>query len=203
MIPSLEFLAILSGATFGILLARSQGMDFAGAFTLALVTAFGGGTIRDLLLDRHPIFWIGEARYAVIVFCLVLATSFVRTLSASIERYLNLPDAMGLGLYAIAGTGYAIAMETPVFVAVLLGVVTGIFGGIIGDVICNRIPSVFRPSSRLYATCAFVGCWVFVLLRSFEFSEAFAAPIGVVVVVALRLGALRWDWRLPGYQTES
>lgn len=199
MIQFLEIPAILANATFGILLARRQQMDFAGIFSIALIVSFGGGTLRDLLLDRHPIFWIAHWNYAVIVFALVIGTSFIKRLPASMERFLHLPDAIGLGLYSILGTGYALESGTPMFVASLLGVVTGIFGGIIGDVICNRIPSVFRPASRLYATCAFAGCWVFLILRSFELSESIAIPAGILVIISMRLGSLHWDWRLPGH----
>ena len=198
MIQILELPAIIAGAFYGVLLARSQGMDFVGAFSLALMVAFGGGTLRDLLLDRHPIFWIEHTHYAVIVFAIALVTSVVRRLPSSLERWLNLPDALGLGLFTILGAGFALEKGTPIFVASMLGVVTGIFGGIFGDVVCNRIPSVFRPSSRLYATCSFLGCWVFLGLRELGVDESIAVPSGVVAVILMRLGALRWDWRLPG-----
>ncbi|NNE91455.1 MAG: trimeric intracellular cation channel family protein [Verrucomicrobiales bacterium] len=201
MIPLLELLAILSTASYGVLLARRQQMDFIGVFSIALIVAFGGGTLRDLLLDRHPIFWVGQWHYPVIVFAVAIVTSLFRKIPAKVEKYLHVPDALGLGFYSILGAGFALEEGTSWFVAALLGVVTGIFGGIFGDVICNRIPSVFRPATRLYATCSFVGCWVFLLLRKVEpLPESVALWSGVVVIVALRLLALKRDWRLPGHE---
>ena len=105
----------------------------------------------------------------------------------------------------ISLTGFALEAGTSWFVAVLLGCVTGTFGGVIGDVICNRIPSLFRPNSRLYASCSFIGCWVFIFLETSQLKGPIAVWTGVAVIILLRLFALRFDWRLPGHDppTES
>lgn len=178
MVQLIELLAVISSATFGVLLARRNRLDFVGVLSLALIVAFGGGTLRDLLLDRHPLFWIKHAQYPVIVFVLALVTSFVRRLPASVNKVLYLPDALGLGLFSIVGADYALEAGTSWFVAALLGVVTGTFGGVIGDVICNEVPSLFH-SAPLYATCSFVGCWLYILS---EF-----APIVVFVDLSRRM----------------
>ena len=141
----IELSAVIASAVYGVLLARRHDMDFVGVFCLAFVVAFGGGTLRDLFLDRHPLFWIREDHYPVIVFGIALVTSIIPKLTASTERFLSLPDALGLGLFSVAGTSAAIGEGTSWFVASLLGAVTGTFGGVIGDVICNRVPSLFRP----------------------------------------------------------
>ncbi len=164
--------------------------------------AFGGGTLRDLFLDRHPLFWIREHHYPVIVFVIALATSLVGRIPDRIESFLSVPDALGLGLFSIAGTNAAIDSGTSWFVASLLGAVTGTFGGVIGDVICNRVPSLFRPAP-LFATCSFVGSWVFILLSAMPATRNYSAPVAILVIVTFRLAAIHFNWFLPHLGVES
>ena len=197
MLQFLEFLAVLSAAAFGILLARSKRMDLVGVCCVAFAVAFGGGTLRDVLLDRRPLFWIANEHYAWIVFGLAIAGSLLPRLPERLESWLHLPDALGLGLFSIVGAGFALEAGTSPFLAVGFGVMTGTFGGVIGDVVCNEIPNVFRPTIPLYASCSFLGCWAFLGIRLVGAGESVALWFGVVVVVALRLAALRWNLRLP------
>jgi uncharacterized membrane protein YeiH len=198
VLPFIELLAVIAAATFGVLLARRKGMDFVGVFSVACATAFGGGTLRDLFLDRHPLFWIQHEHYPLIVFGLAVVTSLVRKIPQVVERALYVPDALGLGLFSVVGTGYALESGTSWFIACLLGTITGTFGGVIGDVICNELPSLFR-SAPLYATCSFVGCWVYLLLRSLMPHQILAVSVGLTVIVLFRLAALYWDLRLPEF----
>ena len=177
-------------------------MDFVGVFCLAFIVAFGGGTLRDLLLDQHPLFWIREHHYPVIVFCIALVTSFVPRIPTNTERYLSIPDALGLGLFSVAGTNAALESGTSLLVASLLGAVTGTFGGVIGDVICNRVPSLFRPAP-LFATCSFVGSWVFILLGLLPTTRPYSAPVAIFVIVAFRLASIRYNWFLPHLEGDS
>ena len=110
------------------------------------------------------------------------------------------PDAFGLALFSIVGAGIAIEsdrFEVSLFVASLFGVITGAFGGVIADTVCNEVPRLFLPTTPLYSICAFVGCWAYLLLRSAGVDEVVTLPVGVMVVVVLRLMAVRWNWRLP------
>ena len=198
MLQFIELLAVIAAATFGVLLARRKGMDFVGVFSVACTMAFGGGTLRDLILDRHPLFWIQNEHYPLIVFGLAVVTSLVRKIPKIVERALYVPDALGLGLFSVVGTGYALESGTSWFIACLLGTITGTFGGVIGDVICNELPSLFR-SAPLYATCSFVGCWVYLLLRSLVPHQILAVSVGLTVIVLFRLAALYWDIRLPEF----
>ncbi|MCA9046483.1 MAG: trimeric intracellular cation channel family protein [Planctomycetaceae bacterium] len=200
MYQFIEFLAVVTSAVYGVLLARRHHMDFVGVFCLAFVVAFGGGTLRDLFLDRHPLFWIREDHYPLIVFAIALQTSLIPKIPDQAEGILSLPDALGLGLFSVVGANAAIEAGTSYFVAALMGAVTGTFGGVIGDIICNRVPSLFRPAP-LFATCSFVGCWVFLLLNTWVVSRPYAAPAAIVVIVAFRLAAIRYKWFLP--QVES
>lgn len=202
MYDAIELSAVVAGAIYGILLARRHHMDFVGVFCLAFIVAFGGGTVRDLLLDRHPLFWLNRQHYPVIVFCIAILTSFVPGLASRAERFLCIPDALGLGLFSVAGAAAALDAGTSWFNASLLGAVTGTFGGVIGDVICNRVPSLFRPAP-LFATCSFCGCWVFFGLRSLPVTEPLAAPVATGVIVFFRLAAIRWNLYLPHLGLDS
>ncbi len=202
MYQTLELMAVLVSAAYGILRARQKEMDFVGVFAMAFIVAFGGGTLRDLFLDRHPLFWIRREEYPVIVFGLALATCLVRRLPRRLDRALNLPDALGLGLFAIVGTEQALDSGVSLFIASLFGVVTGAFGGVIADVVCNEVPRLFR-AAPLYATCAFAGSWVFLGLQLLPNTKDFAALAGISVTVLLRLAAVRWNLSLPTHTHDS
>jgi uncharacterized membrane protein YeiH len=194
----IELLAVIAAGTFGVLLARRKGMDFVGVFSVACMTAFGGGTLRDLFLDRHPLFWIQHAHYPLIVFALALVTSTIRRIPRVVEKALYLPDALGLGLFSVVGAGYALQAGTTWFLAALLGTITGTFGGVIGDVVCNEVPSLFR-SAPLYATCAFLGCWIYLLLQHVVSQQMIAISGAIGAIVLMRLLALYWNIRLPEF----
>lgn len=197
--PSLvpiEFLAVIVSSIYGVLLAARKGMDLMGVFVVSFAVAFGGGTLRDLFLDRTPLFWIGNPHYPMIVFGISLFAGLILRHFGRIRPLLPLPDALGMALFTLVGTAYAMEAGTHPFVAVMLGVITGTFGGVLGDILCNELPSLFVPSP-LNATCAFTGAWVYLGLVRSDFPESYALAAGIVVIVAFRLAALRWNWTLP------
>jgi uncharacterized membrane protein YeiH len=193
MLTLIEFLAVISGAIFGVLLARRKQMDFVGVFAVAFITSFGGGTVRDVLLDRHPLFWITHSHYAVVVFVVSGIASLLPQIPRRIEPMLNVPDALGLALFSVVGTEYALQSDVAPFVAVLFGVITGTFGGVMGDIVCNEVPNLFRPGTPLYATCAFVGGWVLIGTQAAGFPPDTSRWISAAVVVVFRLSALRYN----------
>jgi len=200
MLQALEFMAVIAGALFGVLLARSKQLDVVGAISVAFIVAFGGGTLRDVLLDREPLFWIKNEHYAWIVFGIAIVGTLLPRLPRRFESWLNLPDAIGMALFSIAGAGVAIRHETfavSPFIASLFVVMTVTFGSVIGDIAVNDVPRLFRPTTPLYASCAFAGCWVYLLLRETFVGADFALWSGAVTIVLLRLAALRWNLRLP------
>jgi uncharacterized membrane protein YeiH len=194
----LELGAVLVSAVFGILQARRAGLDPLGVIVLALVVAFGGGTLRDLFLDRQPLFWIGKPNYTLAVFGLATLSCFVPRIPDRIARWLDLPDAIGMGLFTVVGMQIACDAGVAPFVAVLLGVITGTFGGVISDVLCNQVPRLFRPAGPLYATCSFVGAWVCFLADLVPgLPDWTPLAAGVLTAVALRMGAIHFNIRLP------
>lgn len=201
MIEAIEFIAVLTAALSGILQARAARMDALGVFTVSFATAFGGGTLRDLFIDRHPLFWIAKPHYPVIVFAMAVGTCLIPRMPVAYKKYLNVPDALGLGLFSIVGTQYALEAQTTLFIASLLGVITGTFGGVISDILCNRVPALFK-SAPLYATCSFLGCWVFLGCLSAGLDRAPAALLGALAVVVSRFASLYWNLRLPEMKDE-
>ena len=197
----IELVAVVTSAIYGIMQARSARMDALGVFTMAFAVAFGGGTLRDLFLDRHPLFWIANPRYTMIVFAMSIVTCLLPRLTPKTDKWLILPDALGLGLFGILGTQFALESQSSWFIAVLLGVITGTFGGVICDVVCNRVPAIFQPST-LYATCAFVGNWIFLMVQAGGVEESVAAIAGISTTVVLRLAAVYWNICLPAVPGE-
>lgn len=195
-LQAIEFGAVVAFAIYGILLASRKQMDFVGLFAVASAVAFGGGTIRDLCLDRTPLFWIENSNYTIIVFGLALIGALAPQLMLRLEKYLALPDALGLGLFTVVGTGYALELGTPLFVSALIGVMTGAFGGVIADVICNELPSIFRPAP-LYASCSFAGAWVYIAGVEWGWEPSLTLALSLGTVVFFRLASIKWNWRLP------
>jgi uncharacterized membrane protein YeiH len=199
LIRTIEILGIFAFALSGILEARKKGMDLVGVYVVGMVTAFGGGTLRDLVLDRHPLFWVEHFWYPVILlFLSFLAGFIVRQLTEHVRvmTAVQVLDAFGLGLFAASGASVAHLAGTNIFISSLIGVMTGVFGGVMRDIICNEIPYVFQRT-ELYATCAFAGAWVYLLVIG-AMGDEFTAVMGcIVITVVLRLFAIRYKIRLP------
>ncbi|MBW8896972.1 MAG: trimeric intracellular cation channel family protein [Massilia sp.] len=197
LIKFIEIMAILVGAFSGFIEARRKRMDLVGVFTVAFITAFGGGTLRDILLDKRPLFWVTHQEYAILIFVLALVASpLIRTLRQMVsERLIIIADAVGLGLFSIAGVASALDADMPLFIASMMGVITGIFGGVLRDIVCNEVPMVFRDG-KPYAICAFLGSWMFLGMRFYEVDYDFALWSSAMTITSLRLLSWKFDMRL-------
>lgn len=197
LIKFIEIMAILVGAFSGFIEARRKRMDLVGVFTVAFITAFGGGTLRDILLDKRPLFWVTHQEYAILIFILALiAAPAIRTLRQIVsERLIVIADAVGLGLFSIAGAASALDANMPIFIASMMGVITGIFGGVLRDIVCNEVPMVFRDG-KPYAICAFIGSWMFLLMKKFGLDADFALWSSATVITGLRLLTWKFDMRM-------
>lgn len=188
LIKILEIMAILVGAFSGFIEARNKKMDVVGIFTVAFITAFGGGTLRDILLDKRPLFWVTHQEYAILIFVLSLvavpAISAVNRIFS--QRLIVTADALGLGLFSIVGVSQALEAGMPIFIASMMGVITGIFGGVLRDIVCNEIPMVLRDG-RPYAICSFAGCWMYLLMQKTGVSPDFALWSSALAISLLRL----------------
>jgi uncharacterized membrane protein YeiH len=199
---AVEAMATLAFALSGLLAAARKRLDPVGVCMVAGLAAFGGGTLRDVLLDRRPFFWVTHAGWlwALLALC-VLAMLFMRGRHfAPTARAIQWPDAAGLGLFTASGTQIALATGSPAIVAVLMGVVTAVFGGVLRDVVCNDIPSAF-VDHRPYAICAFIGGWVLVAAHTLGVPDAWSLLAAALVAAALRALALLTDFTLPRWLT--
>ncbi|WP_370263688.1 trimeric intracellular cation channel family protein [Limnobacter sp.] len=198
---AIEVVATFAFALSGILEGARKRLDAVGVCVVAFLAAFGGGTLRDLLLDVRPFFWVKyiELLWAVFVLC-ILAMLFMRQRHFEFtERAIQWPDALGLGLFTAAGVFQAITMDMPPLVAVFMGVITGVFGGVLRDIVCNEIPNAFKDH-RPYAICAFVGGWVYIGLRELG-CPAYVNMLGcVTATLGLRVWAVWQDVRLPQWR---
>lgn len=190
-------------AMSGIMEGARKRLDAVGVCVVGFLAAFGGGTLRDLLLDQRPFFWVRhvEMLWGVLALC-VLAMLFLRTRHFALtERAIQWPDALGLGLFAATGVHQALLLEMPALVAVLMGLITGVFGGVLRDVVCNQIPSAFHDH-RPYAVCAFAGGWAYVGLWQAGAPGWVALVACVGVTAGLRALSLWRDWQLPAWRHE-
>lgn len=197
----IETAAVLAFALSGLLAAARKSLDAVGVFTVTFLAAFGGGTLRDLLLDQRPFFWVEHVHWLWVLMGLCMtAMLFMRHRHFEpTERAMQWPDALGLGLFAAAGVSKALHTGSPALVAVLMGVVTGVFGGVLRDVVCNEIPSAFRDH-KPYAICAFVGGWAYVGWWWITGSAGQALMVCVTVTFGLRALALWRNWSLPAWK---
>lgn len=198
---ALEIAATAAFALSGMIAAARKRMDVVGVCTVACFAAFGGGTLRDLMLDQRPFFWVRHTSYVwgIMALC-VAAMLFMRQRHFKpTERAMLLPDTIGLGLFTAVGVDVAMTNDMPALIAVVMGVVTSVFGGVLRDVLCNEVPQAFSDH-RPYALCAFVGSWVDVALR--QFMEPDWAPLlaCVLVTAGLRVLALWRNWELPPWK---
>lgn len=190
-------IAVAVNALTGVLDAGRKRMDLVGAVMVGMATALGGGTVRDVLLDR-PVFWISDQNALVAAFATSLFIFFaVRGLKLP-QRLFLIPDAIGLALFTIAGTQIALQWHTPWLVASLLGVTTGVVGGVLRDVLCNEVPLVF-VRGELYASAAWAGALALIGLQEMGVSPVIAAWAGMAVVLAARLLAMAFRITLPTY----
>jgi uncharacterized membrane protein YeiH len=199
LIRTIEVIGIFAFAISGIIEARKKGMDLVGIYVVGMVTAFGGGSLRDLVLNRHPLFWVEHYWYPVILlFLSALASAIVRhvTEHARSMTVVQVLDALGLGLFAASGASLAHQAGTNPFISSLIGVMTGVFGGVFRDIICNEIPYVFQRT-ELYATCAFAGAWSYLLVIGARSDELTALLSCITITFVLRILAIRYKIRLP------
>jgi uncharacterized membrane protein YeiH len=193
-----EAAATLAFALSGLLAAARARMDAVGVVIVSGLAAFGGGTLRDVLLDRRPFFWVEHALWLWGLLALAIAAmAFLRARHFALtERAMQWPDAVGLGLFSAGGTQIALAQDLPAIVAVLMGMVTAVFGGVLRDIVCNRVPEAFRDH-RPYALCAFAGGWVLVGLAAAGAEAWLALLLAAALATGLRVAALLSGWTLP------
>ena len=191
----LDLFGVAVFAASGALAAGRKSMDLLGVIVIAAVTAVGGGTLRDLLLDRHPVFWMADPLYlAVILAVAAMTIAYIRWKRPPLKA-LAVADAFGLGLFTISGAQIAERAGMSALIVTLLATMTAVAGGVLRDVLSAEVPLILRRD--IYATAAVAGAVIYLLAKRVYLGEPAAVVIGVVVVVALRLVAIVWGLQLP------
>ena len=191
----IELVGVAVFAVSGALSAGRKSLDLFGVVVIAMVTATGGGTLRDLLLDRS-VFWIARPQFLVVIVTAALLTVPYVRFARPPEKFLMVADALGLALFSIAGALIALALDHSALIAVVMGTITGAFGGVLRDVLCNEIPMILRKG-HIYATAAIAGCALLVLLLQLGVDVDIASGTGMAAIAALRLGAIAFNLTLP------
>lgn len=199
----LEQFGVTVAAITGVLAARGKEVDLFGVMVLALVTAFGGGTIRDLMIGQTPVFWTKDITYLVNASITAVGTFYLVRYHELPGTVLLVADAFALALFTIAGARKCLALEFHPVIAVVMGVVTGVAGGIARDLLIGQLPLVFRREIYLYATAAFFGATFYVMLAHFWPAPERNLIIGTAFTLFLRLAGIRWRIALPMFRPKT
>ena len=197
----LEIIGTVAFGASGLIAAARKKLDMVGVVLLVLVTAFGGGTLRDLLLNRHPFFWMQNEIWIWLLAALAIATQFLvkaRNVELS-ARAIDWPDAIGLGVFAASGTQIALSMGHSALISSIMGVITAAFGGLIRDVLIAEIPGLVNDH-QLYASLAFVGGLLIWFLQYLNVDDTIATLSGAITIIIVRILAMRLGWKLPAWR---
>lgn len=196
-----EVIGTLAFALSGLIEAARKRLDLVGMAMVSGLAAFGGGTLRDILLDRRPFFWIeNEIWIWILIAICIAALLFMRARHLDpTARAMQWPDAIGLGAFTAGGTQLALDAGVPAIIAVVMGVLTAVFGGVIRDIVVNEIPKAFSDHIP-YSVIAFTGGWVVVGLNLIGAEPFVAVAIAAILTIVLRVLALIMGWRLPTWK---
>ncbi|MCW5626461.1 MAG: trimeric intracellular cation channel family protein [Burkholderiales bacterium] len=201
MLYLFDLVGVAVFAFSGALAAGRFGLDLLGVVVIATVTAIGGGTLRDVLLSRHPIFWIRDQTYVIVIAITALLTTIYARHFPLPGDSLQIADALGLGLFAITGAQAAESLKIPRIIVIVMGTMTGVAGGMVRDVLTNQIPMVLRGD--FYATAAIAGIALYLVLKALGVRPSWAFGAGFVAISGLRLAAIFWGWSLPVFRLGS
>jgi uncharacterized membrane protein YeiH len=199
-----EVLGVLAFALSGALEAARKKFDAVGVVFVAFVAAFGGGTLRDVLIDRRPFFWIEQEFWIWIIIAAAIALPFVLKANhvEPTQRAMQIPDAIGLGVFAATGTQIALNAQFTPLIAVCMGVITAVVGGLLRDVLVNEVPAVLNDH-RPYATLAFAGSWIVVLFQVLKFDQNVGIFLAAIAIIGLRIAGLKFRWKLPRWNLKK
>ncbi len=191
----LDLSAVAVCAITATLEARRRELDWFGVVVIAVIAGIGGGTLRDILLGRLPVYWIHDPIYVVVGATAATFAFFLGRHLRLPKNFFLIPDAVGLALFTVIGTSIAIQLGTPWLIAALMGVITGVFGGVIRDILCNEIPLIFRTD--IYATASLAGASILIALDSYSVDHNLAIWLSMVCIIVIRLAAIHWHIHLP------
>ncbi|KAA0915408.1 trimeric intracellular cation channel family protein [Psychrobacter sp. ANT_WB68] len=191
----LDMVGVIACAIAGTLLAQHKGFDIAGCILVSMVNAIGGGTLRDMALDRHPLFWMTDLNYVIVITITSLILQIFFHLYHKIDKALKLFDAIGLAAFSVIGFKVALAQDMSPVIAVMMGVWTAIIGGLLRDIICNEIPLLLQR--EIYITASIAGSLTYLALDYWGVDAVINEFMMLFIIFAVRMLALKFDWHLP------
>ncbi|CDF79729.1 adS protein [Formosa agariphila KMM 3901] len=201
MIYIIDILGTISFAISGVLVALSKRMDPFGVLIIASVTAIGGGTLRDVLVGNTPVTWMHNMTYVYVILATTIFSVVLRHKIDYLRTSLFLFDTIGIGLYTLVGIQVGMSHGLHPIICIALGTMTACFGGVIRDILCNEIPVIFRD--EIYATACILGGISYFVLRKLPIEDDYVFMFSGLVVILIRLLAVRFKIKLPNlYKSE-
>lgn len=194
---SIDLFGTLMFAMSGALAASDQKIhrDWFGISFTGFITAIGGGTIRDIMLDIHPLAWIRDAHYVIAIGLGVVVSVVFRKVLAKLRRTLFIFDTLGIAIYTILGVQKSLAADVNPLAAIMLGMFSAVFGGVIRDTLLNETPLIFRK--EIYATACIAGASLYVILNYFKVDDSVCAISGILFITLIRIVAVKYKLSLP------
>ena len=192
---SLDIIGTVAFAVSGALTAMEKRMDVFGISIVAICTALGGGTLRDMLIGNTPVAWLLNLQNFYVALATIVLTIIFRIQLNKLRRSLLLFDTIGMGIFTLIGIQSGIRIGLHPLVCILLGTITASFGGVIRDILCNEIPLIFNR--EIYATACLVGGAFYFLLAQYQFPIDILSFATIAVIIAVRLMAVYFHWSLP------
>lgn len=195
LIYILDILGTFAFAISGALVASDKKFDLFGVIIIAFVTAVGGGMLRDVLIDAHPINWIGDLNYLYTIFIAVVFTFLFKSKIAHLSKTLFLFDTIGLSVFTLLGLEKGLTLHLNPFIALIMGMISAVFGGVLRDVLTNKIPLIFEK--EIYASACLAGGFSYLILSYFNISQNLIFITSAFVIVIIRVIAIKFQLQLP------
>jgi uncharacterized membrane protein YeiH len=192
-----DLLGVYVFAISGALAASDKNMykDLFGLSFTGFATAVGGGTLRDMILGVHPVAWVADNNYLLVITAGIVSTIVFRRVLVRMQRLMLLFDTIGIAIYTIVGLQKAQALQVAPLAAMLMGLFTAVMGGVIRDTLINEIPQIFRK--QIYATACIAGALLYLALRLTPMPDKWNALISILTIILIRLLSIRYKWALP------
>ena len=194
-IYTLDILGTFAFAISGALVASDQDFDLFGVIIIAFVTAVGGGMLRDVLINSHPINWIGDLNYVYIILIAVFITFLFKSKILPLSKTMFLFDTIGISVFTLLGLQKGLSLELHPMVALIMGMISAVFGGVIRDILSDKIPLIFQR--EIYASACLLGGFTYLVLKQTQMDENIIFIISASVIVSVRLIAVKYHLELP------
>lgn len=195
LIYTIDILGTFAFAISGALVASDKKFDIFGVLIIAFVTAVGGGMLRDILINAHPINWIGDLNYIWTIFLAVFLTFLFKSKIAFLSKTLFLFDTIGISVFTLLGLQKGLSFDLHPFIAIIMGMVSAVFGGVLRDVLTNKIPLIFKK--EIYASACLAGGLSYLILNLVAIPKEINFIISASVIIIIRLISVKYELELP------